>query len=308
LWKPFAKRFDNHISEFRTYQMNIEKEAGLCHLIESKQDREHRQQVQKVEKDRNLLHLLSSLDYKHQHRKLQKLRHYGTGSWLMEVPVFRSWLDDQASGCFCCFGIPGSGKTILASTTVDSMSPFFMEINSAICYYYCDYAEARTLDVCLILGTLIRQLLERIAVPSDLAKEINYYFEDGSTKPLPEDYIQLLTKTLSRFTTVMVILDGVDELAREDQTVLVDAVRQLIQIPSSVVKIMVFSRREEKLIRKAFERYAFFDISADFVSKDIARFVTDSVDLKIQSNDLQIGDVGLRKVIIDTLVQGAKDM
>jgi hypothetical protein len=106
----------------------------------------------------------------------------------------------------------------------------------------------------------------------------------------------------------MVILDGVDGLAKEDQTVLINAVHQITKIPTPVVKIVVFSRREEKLIRKAFERYDFVDISTDFVSKDIARFVADSVDLKIESNELQIHDSRLREVVIDTLVEGAKDM
>jgi len=187
------------------------------------------------------------------------------------------------------------------------MSPSFMDVNSAICYYYCDYAETRTLDMCLIHGTLIRQLLERIALPSDLATDIDRYFEDGTIPP-PEDYIQLLTKTLSRFTRVMLVLDGVDELAKEDQAVLINSLRQLAQIPNSMIKIMVFSRREEKLIRKAFERYDFVDISADLVNKDIARFISDSVDLKIQSEELQIRDIDLMKVIVDTLLKGAKDM
>jgi hypothetical protein len=67
------------------------------------------------------------------------------------------------------------------------MSPFFMEVNTAICYYYCDYAETRTLDPCLIFGTIIRQLLERIKIPLDLARDIDDYFKEGSTQPLLED-------------------------------------------------------------------------------------------------------------------------
>jgi Cdc6-like AAA superfamily ATPase len=277
-------------------------------MTEAKKARELQKQESIEKQRRKLLGLLSQLDYKGHHRRLQKLRHQGTGSWLSEVPSLRSWLQSLNSGCFCCYGIPGSGKTILASSIVDSMSPFFTEIDSAICYYYCDYATTSSLDVCTILGTIIRQLLERIQIPTEIAAEIDHYFEEGATKPLPEDLLNLLAKALRPFRRVMVVLDGLDELTHSDQKVVIDIVHRLAKPSDTITKIMVFSRREERLIRPALNLYESIDISVSLVRSDLARFIMDSVNLKLDSCELSIQDPDLKQIIVDTLLEGAEDM
>ena len=35
LWKPFDQQFGQQLSKFRQHQKNVEKEAGLAHMIES---------------------------------------------------------------------------------------------------------------------------------------------------------------------------------------------------------------------------------------------------------------------------------
>ena len=35
LWKPFDQQFGQQLSDFRQHQKNVEKEAGLAHMIES---------------------------------------------------------------------------------------------------------------------------------------------------------------------------------------------------------------------------------------------------------------------------------
>jgi hypothetical protein len=296
------------MSNLRSCQENVEKEGALCHMTEAKKAREMQKQESIAKKRQEILGLLSRLDYKGHHRRLQKVRHQGTGSWLGEVPKLRSWLQSQVSGCFCCFGIPGSGKTILASNIIDSMSPFFTELDSAICYHYCDYANASSLDVSIIFGTLIRQLLERIPIPSNIAEDINSYFEEVTTKPPPEDLLDLIIKVLRPFKRVMVVLDGIDELFITDQKAIVELIHSLIKPSDTITKIMVFSRREERLIRSALQEYESIDISVNLVRNDLARFITDNVDLKLDNHELSIREPGLRQIVIDTLVEGAEDM
>jgi hypothetical protein len=277
-------------------------------MTEAKKFREMQKQESIAKKRQTLLGLLSQLDFKGYHRRLQKARHQGTGSWLPEVPSLRSWLQSPASGCFCCFGIPGSGKTILASTIIDSMSPFFTEVDSAICYHYCDYANVLSLDMSIIFGTLIRQLLERIQIPSEISTAIDCYFDGGATKPMPEDLLDLLTKALRLFNKVMIILDGIDELVISGQKAIIELIHRFTQPSETITKVMVFSRREERLIRPALQKYEFVDISVSLVRNDLARFIMDSVDLKLQNNELSIRDPGLRQIIIDTLVKEAEEM
>ena len=142
-------------------------------MVEWKQAQVLQEQDKKAKKRRKLLALLSIIDYVGQHSKLQKLRHHGTGSWLAEAQTFSNWRESQVSGCLGCFGIPGSGKTVLASSVVDSMSSSYVKVGSAICYYYCHYANTSTLDISSLIGTITRQLLERIEIPKDVAEDID---------------------------------------------------------------------------------------------------------------------------------------
>lgn len=72
------------------------------------------------------------------------------------------WLAEPKFDCFCSFGIPGCGKTILASGLVDALSGHFTVAERATCYYYCEYQDQSTLDSTVIIGTLIRQLIEQV--------------------------------------------------------------------------------------------------------------------------------------------------
>lgn len=228
------KDFDDaYISKFRSCQNTVEQEAHLCHMIAAKQARELQRATQTLQEEekknrnrRQQLNLLSMVDYGGHHRKLQKLRHHGTGTWLTEVQNFSSWQESGDSGCFCCFGIPGSGKTILVSHTIDSMSSSYQEVVSAIYYYYYDYANIKALEASSVVGAMTRQLLEQIEIPMEVAKDI-------------------------------------------DPTTVLEMLRRLTQLQSITVKAIVFSRREEKLIRQAFKNGNSVDISADLVRKDI---------------------------------------
>lgn len=57
--------------------------------------------------------MLSALKYDEKQRKLQKIRYGDTGSWLLKNNVFTEWLNSEKSSCLCCYGMPGSGKSVL---------------------------------------------------------------------------------------------------------------------------------------------------------------------------------------------------
>ena len=158
-------------------------------------------EYEKTERWEKLLQSLSSLDYRYQHRRLQRIRHAGTGVWLTEDLSFRSWLESSGSGGFCCFGIPGSGKTMLASNVVDTLGAFYTEATSFLCYHYCDYADASTLDPVVILGTLLRQLIERLNAAPMITSTLEKIFVTANTMPWPEDIIPVFLTTLDRKST-----------------------------------------------------------------------------------------------------------
>ena len=131
LWKPFDRQFGQRMDEFRIHRKNVDKEAGLSHMVEAADaraiDRINRLQVNK-ERDglysldpfptnstlngldserRRILAMLSSLKYDEKQRRCQRVRYEDTGQWLIENKVFQDWRTLDESSALCCYGIRG---------------------------------------------------------------------------------------------------------------------------------------------------------------------------------------------------------
>ena len=128
-WKPFERQFDGQIERFRQHRKNVEKEAGLAHMIEAADSRAvvlHNQMQLEVDRRGQCLNLLSrtygvlicavnerlrllealsTVDYAAKHQKVQRARYEGTGGWLLEHEAYRTWKKDNSSACLRCSGI-----------------------------------------------------------------------------------------------------------------------------------------------------------------------------------------------------------
>ncbi len=128
-WKPFERQFGGQIERFRQHRKNVEKEAGLAHMIEAADSRAVvlRNQMQletnrqgqyiyyfgtiygllivAVNERLRLLEALSTVDYAAKHQKVQRARYEGTGGWLLKHETYRIWKDSNDSACLRCSGI-----------------------------------------------------------------------------------------------------------------------------------------------------------------------------------------------------------
>lgn len=299
-WKPLENQFDSYLSNFRRHQDNISAEVKVAQMIEVRK-------AQELERRCKILTLLSPIDYQAKHERVQRLRHPGTGIWFTENPKFRTWLDEDKSDSFCCFGIPGSGKTVLASAVIDTITLSFSEGSSVVCHHYCDYADQETLDFQNLVGSLTRQLLEPIRIPNDIERLLQRNLEFGFP-PSPEQSQGSLFNALSSFKRTFIVLDGIDELSEEGQRNLVSLVQRLVVTTSPIVKILLLFRREEMRLRNVFSNYQYVEISSQDNGQDIALFVRATIESKMSSGDLVIRSSHLREEIIHRLVEGAHDM
>ena len=62
-----------------------------------------------------LLKTLSPLEPLKRHQGVKLPRATNTGTWLLDLESFREWRDGENtdSYVFCCYGIPGAGKTMI---------------------------------------------------------------------------------------------------------------------------------------------------------------------------------------------------
>ena len=64
-----------------------------------------------------LLKMLTPLEQLKRHQEVRLLRSENTGTWLLSLESFCEWRDgdtmEENNNVFCCYGIPGAGKTVL---------------------------------------------------------------------------------------------------------------------------------------------------------------------------------------------------
>ncbi|KAH0538694.1 hypothetical protein FGG08_004711 [Glutinoglossum americanum] len=335
LWKDFNGEFEETLNRFRNHIKNVEKEAGISNLIEAsteralvQADRAENERRRKIAAKRDLLlSQLSSLRYVDKHIKERKRRHPGTGSWLTQTDEFKKWMTGDRSACLWCYGIPGSGKTVLASSLIDTLSMSItgkdvtvqrftsQEIidrditshEATINYYYCDFSDPKSLETQNILGTIIRQLLENIIIPDDLEQKIDRFYRLGTRTAADDELVSILYAVVKHFSKVYICIDGLDECEKDEQTTILSMISQLAQSNHTAVKVVITSR-EETLISTSLRGFPHLLVSADKNSPDITAFIEETVESNIGSGALTIRDPSLKSDIMSALIGGAGGM
>jgi hypothetical protein len=313
-WKPFREAFEIDMVRFRKHQKSVEREAGLAHMIEAAKVREleHAQralriQNLKIKRRHKILAALPTVDYHAKHMTLSALRHPGTNCWLQTNPRYQSWLSSPNSDCLPCYAIPGFGKSVLAASMSNDLLASFHGPESVVCYYYCDYAEAASLDPTYLIASLIKQVLVFLPLDSfDEAFDCPYAEE----KPTPTFGVSVdfMRRVLAQFKTVYITIDGVDELSRDCQCTILDFIDGLTNKSPTTVKVLVTSRTEELQVRRALRRYECLDLSTDHASPDIELFIKATIDSTTVRQNPLLEDEILKREVVNALVSGAQGM
>jgi Cdc6-like AAA superfamily ATPase len=199
-------------------------------------------------------------------------------------------------------GIPGAGKTILASYIVQNTQRFCEDSNlshTGWAYYYCYYGrnqeETHPL-LCWIISQLCRQLKY---IPEKLRM-----LRNRGTEPGYEDLLEVLSSLVTKFRRVYIVLDALDE--SQDRKFLLDL---LIKIASDdafeKVRLLAMSRKELD-IQKAFEgKCSSISLSNSLVDEDIRVYIESQLQT---DRKLSRWPDSLKRDIRNALVKGAKGM
>lgn len=269
-----------------------------------------------------LLRWLSPVPYSCHHEAHAVKRVPGCGGWLLEHPQYRKWRGSSSSSVLLLHGIPGSGKTSLASSVVDSfLQDASKNISVApLAYFYCSKStfEPERSDPDEIMRSIVRQLAFTSGAQRKVRETFLMDYErreveaklDGFDIPklrLAECVRLVLDLTLSNPTTI--IVDAVDEVQETRLHQLLEALRQIAKESASVVKIFVTSRDSRKFLALLPDCLRVHIHPSDCRS-DMDTFVRHHVALAIRSRRLLNGNVteDLQEELIQTLLGGAKEM
>ena len=313
-WKPFERQFGQQIEDFRVHLKNVEKEAGLSHMIEAANSRAvvlaNNKQLKKAKKEshhRRIIAAIPSVNIELKHKKLQTLRYHETGAWILEYGTFQEWRNSLQSSKLCCHGIPGCGKTVLASRIIDELQSGGTLRSPRVVYYYCDYADQRTLQTDRIVGTLLKQFFDHSHIPEEIeARMPPGYGEGGQTIGVTE-LVDLVFIAIKLSGSTFVILDGLDECEKETRQQMISFLGRLSELKGAISKTLILCREEDQLLR-SLQGIPQIRINSSALEGDIKSYVTGSVSSKIRSGELRIRNPSLEQEIISELVSKAHGM
>ncbi|KAJ5159576.1 uncharacterized protein N7482_006580 [Penicillium canariense] len=170
------------------------------------------QDQEKIEK---IFDWLSPINPAAKQADLRRGRQQGTGQWFLETQCFQQWIEqsqhtvkDQRT--LFCPGIPGAGKTLLASTIVDELQRRFGPDRSiGLSFFYCDFRERVTLEA--ILGCLLKQLVHRLPVIPEPLEDLYDDHLETKTRASLGELIELLGVAASRLSKTFIVVDALDE-------------------------------------------------------------------------------------------------
>ena len=238
------------------------------------------------------------------HDMSRKLRHTSTGLWLTKGKEFQKWLSDKTAKNIWCYGIPGSGKTVLASTVIEEVQQRRCESVSTA-YFYCDHKDVETQDPANILGSLAKQLVGQSDACFEKAAafhEVHHSDKQVSTSYSPNDLRDLILEMSSIFDRTMIVVDGLDE-CEKNIMIVVKLLSSLGKSDISRVQTLFLSRDEIE-IRETLADYTPLSIAAS--KHDLRLYVT--LELATRMEKLHNKNKPLVDLITDRLVNGANGM
>ena len=281
-----------------------ESVKGIQNELRLKREAETRVTIDEYRQ--KVLDSFGTIDPRRNHDMSRKLRHPNTGLWLTESPEFKLWLTTTNARLWL-YGIPGAGKTVLASLVIDEILPKTNPSISAA-YFYCDYKNPATQEPCKILSCLVQQLAKQDEQSFARVQKFYEIHGQGRKYPVeyePEDLFELITEIAADYNCTIIVADGLDECGTNAGRV-AELLSSLNKDEGDAEFKTLFLSRDEFDIRECLKDYPRISIAA--WGSDLRLYVGAEIENRTRKGVLNIKAPGLKGYIRERLVEGAEGM
>ncbi|KAF2808624.1 uncharacterized protein BDZ99DRAFT_343733, partial [Mytilinidion resinicola] len=123
----------------------------------------------KTQENTRVLQWLSPVNPQHKHRIFREDYQEGTCLWVFDLPEYKAWATEENTALFI-YGIPGAGKTTLASLIIDTL---LVQKPAGFAFFYCRHDDQATHVGANVLGSLMVQLA--MQHPSAFSDFLEFY-------------------------------------------------------------------------------------------------------------------------------------
>lgn len=223
-----------------------------------------------------------------------------TSAWLKRSSEWHHWVSSSsADRLLWIYGIPGSGKPVLASFAIEELKALRNDVEGCIyAYYYCHYSRNQDGSLPFLTWTISQACRQTGWLPNQLKR-----IRDWGCEPTIPELEQILETVLERVEMLYLVIDAVDESKPREELVRLLATMAL-DPRFRKISILATSRQYFDIERVFIGISASISMANPYVNADIEHFVrarlASSYRLKRWQESLQ--------TIQDVLVQEANGM
>ncbi|KAI9731134.1 MAG: hypothetical protein M1834_005327 [Cirrosporium novae-zelandiae] len=272
-------------------------------LKQSVSTSEMQQQIQLDDKQ-TITDWISPIDYAIQYTDFIKVRQEETGLWLIESPEFQTWLKTPKTTLFCP-GIPGAGKTMMATTVIEYLwNTFAVEEteNIGVSFLYCNFKRQNEQTIDDLVAALIKQLIQEQPLVPGCVKNLYDTHHDRKTRPSLSELLKTLGLVIDTYPTVFIIVDALDECSIIDR-IRVDFLDNILKLQlHGDIRLLLTSRFVPDITEKL-ETKPTLEVKAS--DADVRKYVRAYLP---KLGKCVLNSVDLQEKIISTIIEAVEGM
>ncbi|TAQ88653.1 hypothetical protein B7494_g3004 [Chlorociboria aeruginascens] len=216
-----------------------------------------------------ILNWLTPMDYASQQSDLIHRRQAETGKWFLNSTEFQTWLNTNKETLFCT-GMPGAGKTMLASIVVNYLDERFFDNKAiGIAYIYCNFQQMDQQKAEDILASLLKRFAEcRQPSLPDSVKDLYDRHKTKQTRPSIDEIFTSLQSVIASYSRVFIVIDALDECQAYESRFFL---QKLFSLQANCEVNHFATSRSIPEVTKEFEKSMFLKIRAS--DEDVQRYL-----------------------------------
>ncbi|KAL8648620.1 MAG: hypothetical protein Q9210_004882 [Variospora velana] len=254
-----------------------------------------------VEERRRTLDWFSPLNFFKTQQDIFARREGDTGQWIIDSPDFHDWFAGP-NRTLCCVGIPGAGKSVLASIVVDFLrNTATSGPRPAVAALFCNFKESNVQSPENLLGSLCIQAMHKdVPIPTVL-QELYKSHEAKQTRPTLEDINRVFVEIGKLFDELYLVVDALDECSADARSFLTQKLKSL----SSKSRLLVTTRPIDDITQK-FTSGRVIEIRAS--DGDLEKYIKAKLESSSRLSTFLQGQHTLEKEISDRIIAKANGM
>ena len=292
----------HHTKELASVSQGISDLKFSAKLQESRYDEAER---------KKMLSWLSPMTFEARQRQLFEIHQPGTGEWLLQHERFLNWRATKGSSLWCS-GIPGAGKTIMASIVINALRNDKETAATPVGFIYADYKDHRHQSLDNLLSAITRQLamqepqILEIAL-SKYQDRVSESQDDEVPRLTVAEHLEILHEASKYVDRYFVVVDAVDEILGTDEIGDTDVRSELLNHLAQLGYLSVFCTSRPH-IDGSVHFHAFSELTIEANAGDLRKFLKETISTSRRLKSFISIEKGLEKEIVETITKKASGM